>query len=408
VTINTHTNSKYQLKSRVIKKITGTGILALTLPLSIYGFSHSALAATIQPIVFFTGTNGKEPSAALIQGRDGNLYGTTYSGGTSLFYGTVFKVTPTGRLTTLANFNNRNGGNPQGELIQATDGNFYGTTTNGGSSSRGTVFRLTPTGQLTTLVNFNGTNGGSPRAGLIQARDGNFYGTTTSGGTNFNGTVFKLTPTGRLTTLANFQNRTGVIPWKLVQGRDGNFYGTTLGGGAGFSGTVFKVTPTGVLTTLVNFNYGALKQSDGVNPQGGLILGRDGNFYGTTSLGGANLPGGNGTVFRVTPSGRFTVLARFDYYNNGAFPFGNLTLGTDGNFYGTTNSGGRTLSGTVYRMTPSGGITVLAQLNRDTVGAQPEAGITQGKDGKFYGTTRARGKVNPSSSYGTIFKLSLP
>jgi len=189
--------------------------------------------------------DGAWPYAGLVQASDGNFYGTTTGGGAN-GAGTVFKVTPAGRLTTLYNFCYQgypcsDGGDPYAGLIQATDGNFYGTTLGGGASGDGTVFKITPSGTLTTLYNFGGADGAVPYGGLIQATDGNFYGTTSGGGASGDGSVFKITPSGTLTTLHSFADSDGASPDGLVQATDGNFYGTTYGGGAYGDGTVFRL-----------------------------------------------------------------------------------------------------------------------------------------------------------------------
>ena len=175
---------------------------------------------------------------------------------------------------------------PEAGLVQGSDGNFYGTTYVGGANGDGTVFKTTPSGTLTTLYSFAGSDGDTPVAGLVQSRDGNFYGTTSAGGVNDGGTVFKITPSGTLTTLYSFAGNgsDGANPFaELVQGSDGNFYGTTLSGGENNDGTVFKITPSGTLTTLYSF-----AGSDGDQAYAGLVQGSDGNFYGTTYAGGAN------------------------------------------------------------------------------------------------------------------------
>jgi uncharacterized repeat protein (TIGR03803 family) len=264
---------------------------------------------TLTTVVAFNGINGIYPAAGLVLGSDGNFYGTTASGGVSNM-GTVFQMTPAGGLTTLVSFDNNNGAAPLAALVQGSDGNFYGTTSQGGNLSLnvgagyGTVFKMTSAGVLTTLVVFNGSSGGSSMAALVQGTNGNFYGTTEYGGASGRGTVFKMTPAGLLTTLVSFNGTNGTsCVGGLVQGSDGNFYGTTAGGGAGGAGTVFKMTPAGVLTTLVSFNG-----ADGNNPQAPLVQGSDGNFYGTTEYGGA---GRGGTVFQVTPAGVLTTLVSF-------------------------------------------------------------------------------------------------
>ncbi len=274
-------------------------------------------------------------------------------------YGTLFRLTSNGGLTTLVSFNGTNGSGPSG-LAQGSDGSFYGSTQSGGQgytgpaySGHGTLFSIAPDGTLTTLFSFNGTNGRSPWAGLIQASDGNFYGTTSRGGTNYSpmlpglGTIFKLTPGGVLTTLVSFNGTNGSHPYAgLIQASDGNFYGTTYNGGADYttpssgSGTVFKLTPDGVLTTLVFFNG-----TNGSRPYAGLAQGSDGSFYGTTVLGGVN---GNGTVFKLAPGGVMTTLISFNGMN-GSRPFAGLVQGSDGNFYGTADFGGLG-GGTIFRL----------------------------------------------------------
>jgi uncharacterized repeat protein (TIGR03803 family) len=324
-------------------------------------------------------------------------------------------------FTTLVTFDEANGGFPSAALVQATDGNLYGTTNNGGPGDGGTVFRITPSGTLTTIYDFcsqpNCTDGSQPWAALVQASDGNFYGTTGAGGTNSNdicyqggcGTVFKVTPTGVLTTLYNFCSQPNCIDGSmplvgLVQATDGNFYGTTWDGGNGTTsnggGTVFKITPAGVLTTLYNF-CSQPKCADGGYPYAGLVQGRDGNFYGTTWVGGTT---GNGTVFKVTPAGSLTVLYSFciaPRCADGSQPHAGLVQASDGNFYGTTMVGGAYRGGTVFKITPSGTLTTLAALGL-AEGGYPQAGLVQGSDGNFYGTASDGG----SHGDGTVFVIT--
>ena len=307
-------------------------------------------------------TDGALPSAGLVLGRDGNFYGTTSGGGAYLYYGTVFKITPVGALTTLHSFQAypTDGDAPVAALVQGSDGNFYGTTELGGSGTFGTVFKITPSGVLTTLYNFSdGAHGWYPYAGLVQGSDGNFYGTTFSGGAYSDycgypgcGTAFKITPAGELTTLYSFCAQPGCAdgsgPWAgVVQAGDGNFYGTTYAGGAGFVGTVFKLTLAGSLTTLHSFcAQGGCP--DGEQPYAGLVQASDGNFYGTTSTGGAYFY--YGTVFKVTPAGELTTLHSFDG-NDGSEPWGGLVQAPDGFFYGTTSGGGAYGNdGTIFRV----------------------------------------------------------
>ena len=336
----------------------------------------------------FDGTDGDSPSAALVQATNGELYGTTGGGGAN-GGGTVFKITPSGTLITLYNFcsqpNCTDGGGPSG-LVQATDGDLYGTTAGGGASSAcdggcGTVFKITPSGRLTTLHSFDQTDGIEPRGGLVQATNGDFYGTTLDGGVSCPvglarcGTVFKITPGGRLTTLHSFSGTDGFTPFAgLVQATDGNLYGTTLTAGANCCGTVFKITPSGTLTTLHSFSG-----TDGAVPQAALIQAVDGNLYGTTG-GGADSACetglGCGTVFKINPSGKLTTLHSFDL-KDGAGPYAALVQDTNGSFYSATNYGGNlscsapgaTGCGTVFRLSVGLGPFVETLPSSGRVGA---------------------------------------
>ena len=318
--------------------------------------SKSPRQAQLTTLHSFDLTDDGGQPAGLVQGADGNFYGTTYQGGADNGDGTVFKVTPTGALTTLHTFHGSDGLSPAAGLVQGTDGNFYGTTSGGGANGNyGTIFRITPGGMLTTLHSFNGFEGVSPDAGLVQATDGNFYGTTGGGGgANGGGTVFRITPGGTLSTLYSFCSQPncadGSTPYAgLVQAADGNFYGTTANGGAHSLGTVFKITSNGTLAALYSF-CSQPNCADGAQPGAGLVQATDGNFYGTTPFGGAS---NNccGTIFKITPQGTLTTLHSFDQ-SDGANPDAGLIQATDGNFYGTTYGGGTNdnCCGTVFKL----------------------------------------------------------
>jgi uncharacterized repeat protein (TIGR03803 family) len=335
----------------------------------------------------------------LVQGTDGKFYGTTPLGGTAgticnagnQTCGTVFKITSAGALTTLHSFSGTDGSLPN-QLIQATDGNFYGTAQQGGANSAGTVFKITPAGALTTLYSFcaqaNCTDGGGPIGALVQAGDGNFYGTTFTGGT-----VFKITPTGKLTTLATVGgNPSGT----LVQGTDGNFYGTTSHGG-----TIFKITPTGKVTTLA---------SDCCYLYAGLVQATDGNFYGTTYNGGSN---GAGSVFEITPGGTLTTLYSFcpqTGCTDGELSLAGLIQGTDGNLYGTTVAGGTAgtgctaydlTCGTIFRLGVGLGPFVETRPTSGKVGARVKilgTNLTGASSVTFNGTPAASFTVNSTGS----------
>jgi uncharacterized repeat protein (TIGR03803 family) len=311
----------------------------------------AASAQTFKVLKSFNGSDGVAPEAPLIQATDGNFYGTTAYGGDSgcrvnrtfSGCGTVFKITPGGTLTALHSFDGADGASSSAGLVLAIDGNLYGTTTFGGGSDCeigcGTVFKITLGGTLTTLHSFDGADGDQPNGALIQGVSGSFFGTTEAGGAYGFGTVFKVIPSGTLTTQHSFDGTDGVSPVGLLQAADGNFYGTTSGGGAEGDGTVFRVTPDGTLTTLHSFDG-----TDGAGPVG-LLQATNGNFYGTTSTGGPYNENCNnngcGTVFEITPSGKLTTLHSFGTQaNDGWEPNAGLVQANDGNFYGTTLHGG--------------------------------------------------------------------
>jgi uncharacterized repeat protein (TIGR03803 family) len=341
--------------------------------------------------------DGAYPQASLIQVSGGNFYGVTATGGTTNS-GVMFKITPLGVETVLYSFGNGSDGQvPEGTLVQDSSGNFYGTTGYGGTAIWGTVFKITPAGVETVLHSFgNGGDGKVPEVALVQGSDGNFYGTTAFGGTANRGSVFMITPLGVETVLHSFGSGTdGATPDSaLIQASDGNFYGTTTNGGTAASGAVFKITPAGVETVLYSFG----SSNDGNFPLAGLIQASDGNFYGTTGSGGA---ANGGTVFKLTPAGVETVLHSFGSGTDGTIPEAAMIQASDGNFYGTTASGGTGDSGTIFKITALGVETVLHSFGVGTDGATPEAPLVQGSDGNFYGTTGNGG----AEGFGTVFKF---
>ena len=312
---------------------------------------------------------------ALVAGTDGNFYGTTGGGGAynnasqcPSGCGTVFKITPAGALKTLYSFcaqTNCPDGSGPNALVLGSDGNFYGTSANGGTSTAcgvygcGTVFKITPQGAFTSLHSFDVTDGDSITAPLMQAADGNFYGVAQADGPLLYGTVFRITPKGKLTTIYSFGAQPnfadGANPWaRLVQAANGHLYGVTLNGGANcqnpsapsFCGTVFEVSLAGAFSVLHSFCQ-QTSCPDGAAPLPGLIQGSDGNLYGTTFVGGTGtncspafpFGPGCGTVFQITPSGTLTTLHDFDGTDGGPFIQG-LVQGTNGTFYGGTGQGG--------------------------------------------------------------------
>jgi uncharacterized repeat protein (TIGR03803 family) len=410
-------------------------------------------AQTYTTLFSFDGTDGNGSLAGLVQATNGDLYGTTISGGDATAAcnflatgcGTIFKITPNGTLTTLYKFCAESGcldgASPAGGLAQATNGDFYGTTSGGGANSNplcvaayllevgcGTIFKITPGGTLTTLYSFCAqsgcTDGADPIGGLVQAANGDLYGTTIAGGANTSpsgnggGTVFKITPGGLLTTLYSFCAQSGCADGGtpmagLIQAANGDLYGTTAEGGANgpYDGTIFKITPSGTLTTLYSF-CAQSGCADGDFPLAGLVQGTNGDLYGTTFGGGANCaPNGCGTVFKITPSGSLTTLYSFCSQSDctdGSSPEAGLVQATDGDLYGTTSFNGDTYNGgTIFKITPSGTLTTLysfcQSVNPCTSGEYPQAALVQDTSGNLYGTTSFGG----TGYAGTIFSLSV-
>jgi len=374
---------------------------------------HASTAFTT--LFSFNGTNGAGLVAGLVQGADGNFYGTAPNGGPNS-NGTVFAVSPDGSFfTNFYNFTGgTNGANPVGGLVVGTDGNFYGTTFSGGTSNWGTVYQITPHGAFNQLAQLSGTNGANPDVALVQASDGSFYGGTKYGGpypvTTFQGTgygsIFQVTTNGMLSTPVLFAGTNGANPTALVLANDGNFYGVTTWGGNTSQvrwgvGTIFRLSPDGTFTNLYIFSGG----NDGGFPQAGLVQGQDGIFYGTTQVGGTNQIG---TVFKITPGGQFQSLLSFPASSIGSYPYAAMVQAGDGNFYGTTYIGGDpSQHGTIFKITPAGGLTPLIQFsgtNGFNPGANPQSSLVLGADGNFYGTTMNGGAYNK----GTVFRLSLP
>jgi uncharacterized repeat protein (TIGR03803 family) len=364
----------------------------------------SSQAQTFTTLHTFTLTDGAFPDGALVQGLDGDLYGTTSAGAKNSCYGgcgTVFKITSSGALTTVHEFIGTDGITPRG-LVLAGDGNFYGT-------ANVNFYEITSEG---TFISIGGIPSINPPL-MQDTIDGNFYGTTPAGGTHNFGSVFRITPSGALTTLRSFCNlkncADGGLPTAPLVQSNGLLYGTTPYGGIpgpNSEGTFFKIGTEGALNVLYDF-----ESTDNLaSTVSGLIVGNDGNFYGTTEQGGTALcPGGFGcgTIFKFTPEGAFTSLHTFDI-TDGAHPVTALIQATDGNFYGTTSGTGSRGAcsgnncGSVFQLTPDGTLTTLHSFDK-TDGMNPTAALVEGTDGNIYGTTN--GFIG-QHLYGTVFQLS--
>jgi uncharacterized repeat protein (TIGR03803 family) len=425
-----------------VKRIVVCGMVCL------WALASAAAAATSVPetaakgfqrLFNFDETNGVGP-IGIVQGTDGNFYGVTPAGGTNnnesicgqdVNCGTVFKISPSGGLTTIYNFcaleNCADGAIPLTTLVLDTDGNFYGETRLGGANTNkscpsgcGTLFRITPAGGLTTLYNFCAQSGcldGLNPDGLALGIDGNLYGTTFAGGANATckegcGTVFQFTPAGKLTTLYSFCSQAscadGSQPNPVIQASDGNLYGTTQVNGANDGGTIFKLSTAGAFTTLYSF-CSQPGCADGGSSMAGLLQASDKNFYGTAQLGGSE---DEGTIFRITPAGKFTTLFTFCQQNNcptGGEPGAALMQATDGNLFGTDIAGAgncfiEVACGAIFGITPAGKEkTILpycfSQTSCDDA-RDPGFGLVQGTDGNFYGTTLLGGNNTICVPYG--------
>jgi uncharacterized repeat protein (TIGR03803 family) len=364
---------------------------------------------------FQGGSDGGQPEASLIRDAAGNLYGTTVSGGTGN-NGVVFKLAPDGTETTLYMFaGGTDGAEPKAGLLSDRTGTFYGTTERGGGTGCvqalgcGVVFKLAPDGTETVLYRFlGGADGAFPDAALIADKSGNLYGTTNVGGIANGhcslgcGTVFKLAPDGTETVLHAFTGKAdGAYPHaSLLSGKSGNLYGTTQEGGdkdCGFSheyecGTVFRLAPDGKETVLHAFK---VYLGDGYQPQSNLIADSAGSLYGTTA-GGGDFTYKAGTVFKLAADGTETLLHAFKI-SDGYTPLGGLVRDTAGNLYGTTLSGGARADGVVFKLAPDGTETLLQELKGNS--ANPEAGLIADKRGRLYGTA-ANGHSN-----GSVFEV---
>jgi uncharacterized repeat protein (TIGR03803 family) len=342
---------------------------------------------------------------------------------------------------TISNYPDGEG--PQAELIQGADGNYYTTTFEGGSGACadgvqgltqgcGAVVKITPAGVFSVLYSFpfdasNSTtpNGLFPVAGLLQGPDGNFYGVTSGGGSSGTdfcqpiagifgcGTLFKLTPSGHFTLLYSFCGGSGCGSYppdgadprgRLALGPDGNLYGTTQQGGeynGGYnSGTIFRISLSGGAYQIMHTFSGGSGTGDGSGPTAGLTLASDGNFYGTTQQGGSTQ---NGTVFKMDLAGTVTILYSFASDDpNGTSPEGALIQASDGYLYGTCYSGGASDGGTVFRISTSGSFTKVYDFTTASIGTHPTAGVIQASDGNLYGVTPGGG-----AGLGSIYQLTL-
>lgn len=410
-----------------------------------------AKAAELQTLHTF-GPGPLHPHGTLIQGADGATYGTTATGGPRQ-NGTVFKITATGQMVVLHSFTSGpNGGQPRAGLTLASDGNFYGTTSVGGTNGHGTIFRITPEGALVTLHHFgsspndtyatmlvqgndgylygttegwrpeypgtafkislagaytqlyrfsvgvfggNGPDGGFPGP-LMKAQDGNLYGLTSSGGAHGYGTLFRLFPTGGAGRIYSFESPNRTSPTRLVELNAGEFYGTSAGYGS--LGSIYRLTLSGVFTTLHTFTG-----SGDVYDSESLVVGNDGNLYGACPTGGLGQPPfDSGIVFRITPAGVFDVLHSFAGGLDGRRPWCGLVRTAEQTFRGITTEGGLHGKGTIFEITAQGALATIFHFSPSSDGAGGAGAMVELEDGNLYGATREGGPFGR----GTIFRLT--
>ena len=395
---------------------------AVVLVLVYFALAAVSPAQTFKELAVFDGTNGSDPTNTdLVQGIDGELYGTTQFGGAANL-GTVFKINSAGTLTTLWSFCKENGcpdgDRPMAGLTVVPGGDLYGTTYFGGAHGAGTIFKITPAGALTTVhsfcASFGCADGLNPDAALLLAADGNLYGTTVLGGTggcggcHGGGIAFKISLSGTFTKIHDFCTGSCTDASNpsnaLTQASDGNFYSEISGRYGYYAGNVFRMTPAGKVTVLYTFCK-LTNCPDGVFPQGGLVQSANGNLYGTTAGGGTS---NDGTFFSITLAGAETVLHSFANAtgNLGFNTNSGVILGFDGNFYGVSAQGGTGpctfACGTVFKLTPAGVLTTLHSLDGTPDGNGPW-GLMQATNGPFYGSTSSAG--GPANA-GTVYQLS--
>jgi uncharacterized repeat protein (TIGR03803 family) len=370
-----------------------------------------ATAQTYTPLYTYPNTDNNSSGitwpSLLSQAQDGELYSTIQTNGNT--FGSVYKISTTGGYDLLYSFCAEKspcastGGYPTGGVTLGFDGNLWGTTAGGGKDAAGTVFKLTPSATLTKVYDFtNGTDDSAPTYPVFQGQDGNMYGVSEAQYSGQYGSFFKLTTKGKITAHP-FVYPNGATPNLPAQGTDLNFYGTTQVAGDTSCGEfgcgiVYKATTAGKISVLHKFTgYISSTNYDGSRPIGVLVQGSDGSFYGTTYTGGAN---NIGTVFKISPSGTYTLLHSFaGVPTDGSLPIAGLTVGTDGNLYGTTGNGGTANAGTLYEITPAGKETVLYSFCSVACadGFSPTTPMVLHTDGKFYGNTAG------NSNGGSVF-----
>ena len=411
-------NQARRLAAAVTLRVSASWIVCA---LAALGAGPAQAQAPSETVLFSFGSapSAAAPYAGVVSDSAGNLYGTTSQGGAANA-GVAYKLDAAGQETVLYSFTGGADGDcPYAGVIRDAAGNLYGTTYAGGTSGAGVVYKLDAAGQETVLYSFTGfVDGGYPRGGVIRDSSGNLYGTTYGGGAgkcNYEvvpaylgqrcGVVFKLDPSGQETVLYTFRGGgDGFGPAAgVIRDSAGNLYGTTANGGLfnpgvcpdSGCGVVFKLDTSGNLTVLHRFAGGI----DGSNPRAGVIRYSAGNLYGTTQNGGES---GNGAVYKLDAAGNETVLYSFTGGADGSKPWAGVVRDSAGNLYGTTYYGGTADWGVVYKLDAAGQETVLMEFTGGAGGGGPWAGVIRDPAGNLYGTAGSGG----TAATGVVFKLT--
>ena len=387
-------------------------VVSLLLCLSADATAQEPTITTLHTFAVGTG-EGTRPPEGLVEARDGSFYGVTGSGGAAGF-GTIFRMTADGTTTTVHSFEAESG--YYSALIEGRDRNLYGTASHGFSTGGGIVFRVTPEGVFTVLHTFDfsgAPDSRPPLSGILQATDGDLYGTTLYGGDGDLGTIFKMSLDGSLTTVHSFMGPDGLAPIGILQSADGNFYGITRRGGSTWvggtietgPGTFFRMTQEGAFTATDAPFLGIFALSN-------LVEGVDGNFYGAASaLGFPDFDRNLGLIYRVTPSGVFKEMARFNGFNVPALRV-SLLRASDTNFYGTAQEfcpsdlGGPIchLDTSYFRMDLEGHVEFLKVFRGGARLTGQLSALIEARDGNLYGTWQ--GSDSGGQTGGAVVRMS--
>lgn len=361
--------------------------------------AHSAATnagVKLKVVHSFSGLDGINPGldSVLRRGPGGALYGVLQQGGASNS-GVLFRVSPTDRFSLLYSFAGALDGSQPTALVAGGLGMLYGTTAFGGVYSYGTAFRVGLDGSVNAIHQFDGSDANHPSGTLVWL-NGAFYGASGGSGVTGRGTLYRMTPAGDVSIAFDFNDSADEVPdyYGLSRTAQGTLYGTTSAGyPADAHGTVFRFTPGGMFTTLHTFLGG----SDGSLPTNAPVEAFDGSVYGTTLFGGEY---GCGTIYKVSPSGNYSVAYSFKGAGAGCAPLTPLTVAHNGRLYGTTTAGGTLDRGTIFEFRISGELRTLYSFNKTEDGC---CGLMEATPRVFYGMTAGGGDFG----LGSIYKVKI-